>query len=371
MSTLWSVIGKTARGDVVNVTPRIDTVSYKDNSRTDISADVLACNITRDYKSGMTGSLRVTKKFRDPAFWIGHAVNPTLVVETPTGVSQVKLGLLAAKGVKEGYKDVSLSLMDIIGLHKQPQLHPFNTAPETEGDTLATVSPAAALTKLRELTSASQLVGLIDHRGFEPTTLLNPNPAISNTDMVDMRSYAAGSHLFCELELLLESIDWRPPWTTRRGLVTSEPYCSACDESVRSAARTLPSEVVYSQSLSVSTNLSAPNVLRVLDSNGDSEIRLLDSADPYSADSVGRSIPYLVRARNPASNIDQFWVSLRAPRRTVEFKCAAPGVFWHRDVFKLDVAGLDGAVCVVSRWALDVVSGVYSVSADLCGGVEQ
>lgn len=368
MSTMWSVIGRTARGDVLTVTPRIDAVSFVDNSRTDITERVFACRVSRDFKSGLTGSLRVSKGLNDGEFWTGHAINPSLVVRTRTGMSQVKLGLLYCRSMTESYRDVSLTLGDVLALHRQPQLVPFNTAPADVTPTVSKTSPEAALSRIRELTTSSNLVGAIDHRGFEPTTLLNPNPDISSSDSIAVRAYAAGSELLCELELLLKELDWRPPWTTRRGLVTSEPYCSPCDVAMRTNAALLPDEVVREETFKVSTNLMAPNTLRVRDSNGDSAIRTLADDEPYSSAVVGRAIPQFIEARNPANNVDQFWSSLRAPRRKVSFRCASPGVFWHRDVFKLSFGGLSDEICVVSRWSLDLLSTVYTVEADICGG---
>ena len=369
MSTMWSVIGKTARGDVIDIKPRVDLVSFLDNTRTDISSDVLACNVSRDYKSGLSGSLRVTKARNDGEFWAAHAVNPSLIVETATGVSQVKLGLFSCASLRENDRQVDVGLEDILALHRQPQLSPFSTSPPNQPQftTALTTTPEAALLKLRELTSSSNIVGRIDHRGFEPTTLLNPNPDVSDTDEIDVRGYPTGSEILCELERLLFSIGWRPPWTSRRGLLTSEPYCSPCDAQARRVARTLPSTVVMSETAHISQNLKAPNRLRVLDSDGASQSRNIPGGAAYSATSIGRVIPHLERARNPASNVDQFWAGLKAPQRTLNFKCFAPGVFWHRDVFKLSLFGLSDAVCVVSRWSLDLISGAYSVSATLCG----
>ena len=368
MSTLWSVINRTDRGDVLSISPRVDVVSLVDNTRMNISADVLGCNLTRDYRAGVTGSLRMTRRFADGEFWASHLINPSLDIRTRHGLSRVKLGALGARNMQERYSDVSVTLVDVLGWHRQPQLRPFNTAPDGVTPTPTQTSPEAALAKLRVLTSGSKIVGALDHRGFEPTTLLNPNPDISGSDAVDVRSYAAGSELICELERLLEGIGWRPPWTTRRGLLTSEPYCSPCDVEAREGAEVLPFGVVFEESFAVDTNLSAPNVLRVLDSNGDASERRIAAGERFSAERLGRVVPYLERARNPASNIDQFWASLRAPRRRVSFSCAAPGVFWHRDVFKLPGELLVDAVCVVSRWSLDVVSGAYTVEADVCGG---
>ena len=110
-------------------------------------------------------------------------------------------------------------------------------------------------------------------------------------------------------------------------------------------------------------------MLRLRDSNGDSASRSITSEGAFSADVIGRNIPYFRQIRNPANNIDQFWASLKAPRRKVKFRCGSPGVFWHRDVFRLSHGSLSGAVCVVSRWSLDLVSGVYNIEADICGGV--
>ena len=367
MSTMWSLIGKTARGDVLDVTPRIDAVSFLDNSRTNISDSVTRFTLSRDYRSGLAGSMTVTNNLRDPVFWYSNAINPSLVVTTSTGVSQVKLGLLVASSVSEGYKDMSVSLADILSLHKQVQVTPFSTAPETGQLAEPTATAADALSKIRELTSSSRLVGSIDHRGFEPTTLLNPNPDIDAEDDVAVRSYVAGSSVFCELERLLTAIDWRPPWSTRRGLITSEKFCSSCDQTARENARKLPTEVVYSNTFKLTTNMTAPNMLRVLDTTGESASRKLPASNPYSLERSGRSVPHLIRARSPVSNIEQFWASVQAPRRTVSFKCAAPGVFWHRDTFKLNYGGLLNEVCVVSRWNLDVISGVYTIGADVCG----
>ena len=365
MSTIWSVINETARGDVVDIKPRIDLVRFVDNSRTDISSDVLQCDLNRDFKNGITGSMRVTKKYGDPEFWASHAVNPTLQISTASRVGQIKLGLLTARSYSEGYADASVGLQDVMVLHKQPQQHPFSTAPEGSTGT-ATTTPQAALSRIRELTAASNIVGSLDHKGFEPTTLLNPNPDISATDTVEVRGYQAGSELLCELERLLSGIGWRPPWTTRRGLLTSEPYCSPCDTIARARARELPASVIYEESFNVTTNLLAPNSLRVLDSDGSSAERQLNAGEDFSEQRIGRSIPAFQRARNPDDSIDPIWAASHTPRRRVKFRCASPGVFWHRDVFKLNYGALRNVVCVVSRWRLGLISGQYSVEADVC-----